>query len=252
MDKSPYSILGAVKYAFVLTFALWWLPIVGPMIAGYITGRKAGKAWVGVFAALIALLSVTIVSMVLNSGVAGEEGTADGMKEWLVTIAPIFGPYFDFADQYMHYYIGAIQISTGVHLDIYILTIAFAYIGGAIATQTWSEMGYVSRHGGNNMTVAFHNMGGRPRKAPRLTVTKDRGKTLRSSNMSFESLRPVAEDDEVTDPVERGIERAQLERSDIRTRSHRNVNASRNSRSRGTFRARSGPGRQDKGDWRWL
>jgi len=253
MDKSPYSMLGAMKYAFVLTFALWWLPIVGPMVAGYITGRRAGKAWIGVICATAALLAVSIITLILGAGVLGDNSTTSSLKDWLVAAAPVFEPYFDFADQYISYYLGAIEISTGVHVDIYILTIAFAYIGGAVATQTWAEMGYISRHGGNNMTVAFHNMAQRPKKAARsVRETNLRPRSSRGGSRSFDDMKAVGDDDGDEDAVERGVEKAQLRQLTSRSRSKKNVNSMTRGKSRGSrTQGISGNG-DDKGDWRFL
>ncbi|MFA5313894.1 MAG: hypothetical protein WC375_11380 [Methanomassiliicoccales archaeon] len=252
MDKSPYSILGAIKYAFILTFALWWLPIIGPMIAGYVTGRRAGKAWLGILAATMALLSVSIVTTLLNSGVVGGYSSTSSLKDWLVALIPIFGPYFEFADQYMSYYLGAIQVSTGMHLDIYILTLAFAYIGGAIATQTWAEMGYISKHGGNNMTVAFNNTPSRPKKAPKLVAaSRQKTRSTRGSSRSFDDMRAVTEEDEYDDAVERGVERAQLSELTSRTRSRKNVSSMKGGKNHGPYSSKASRG-DDKGDWRFL
>jgi hypothetical protein len=38
-------------------------------------------------------------------------------------------------------------------VDVYIITAAFAYIGGILAEQSRLEMDYVAKHGGNSMTV---------------------------------------------------------------------------------------------------
>ena len=42
-----YSFWSAVKYTFTLSLLLWWLPIFGQMIAGYVGGRRAGVALEG-------------------------------------------------------------------------------------------------------------------------------------------------------------------------------------------------------------
>ena len=49
----PYSFWSAVKYSFILTVLLWWLPVFGQMVAGFVSGRRAGKPWKGVLAALL-------------------------------------------------------------------------------------------------------------------------------------------------------------------------------------------------------
>lgn len=259
-DPSPYNFLAAVKYAFILTFSLWWLPIIGPMIAGYVTGRRSGKPWIGVLAASLALLSVAFIGLILDSGLLGmSDGTAT-LKSWLISAAPVFGPYFQFADQYLGFYLGSIEIGTGVHLDMYILTLAFAYIGGAMAYQTWQEMGYMSRHGGNNMTVQFHNTPGHKDKNPGLFRTRHDRSTAVKSRGTFDGLQSVGEDDDVRSPVDRGVEKAQLNMLTSRSQAKRNVNAMK----RGQKQTRSnhvpdrgsgakGHGEEkNQGDWRFL
>ncbi|HPP45635.1 MAG TPA: hypothetical protein PK446_07570, partial [Methanomassiliicoccaceae archaeon] len=37
-----YSFWSAMKYTFALSLLLWWLPVFGQMVAGYVGGRRAG------------------------------------------------------------------------------------------------------------------------------------------------------------------------------------------------------------------
>jgi len=48
-----YNFWSAVKYTFGLSLLLWWLPVFGQMIAGYVGGRRAGAPWKGMIAALL-------------------------------------------------------------------------------------------------------------------------------------------------------------------------------------------------------
>jgi hypothetical protein len=259
-DPSPYNFLSAMKYAFILTFSLWWLPIIGPMIAGYVTGRRSGKPWIGVLAASLALLSVALIALILDSGQLGISNGTAALKDWLITAIPVFGPYFQFADQYLSFYLGSIEISTGVHLDLYILTLAFAYIGGAMASQTWQEMGYMSRHGGNNMTVQFHNTPGHKDKTPGLFRTRNDRSPAVKSRGSFDDLHAVSDDEDVRSPIDRGVEKARLNMLTSRSQAKRNVNAMK--RGQKQTRSNHAPnrghgtkGREDEknqGDWRFL
>ena len=45
-----YSFWSGAKYCLMLSLLLWWFPLVGNMIAGYIGGRRAGGPWRGVLA----------------------------------------------------------------------------------------------------------------------------------------------------------------------------------------------------------
>ena len=67
--KVPFSFWSAVKYSFVLTILLWWLPVFGQMVAGFVGGRRAGKPWKGVLAALVPLTVIFVISSLVDSGI---------------------------------------------------------------------------------------------------------------------------------------------------------------------------------------
>jgi hypothetical protein len=140
------------------------------------------------------------------------------------------------------------------------LTLAFAYIGGAMAYQTWQEMGYMSRHGGNNMTVQLHNTPGHKDKSSGLFRTRHDGRPAVKSRGSFDDLREVGEDDDVRSPVDRGVEKAQLNMLTSRAQAKRNVNAMKRGQkqtrsnhvpSRGNVTKERGD-EKNQGDWRLL
>lgn len=272
----PYSFWGAVKYASILTFLLWWLPIIGPIVSGYVCGRRAGRPWIGVLAALVPLLVFAGLSLFLQSEYVGWYLTTETLNSYVVSLSPSFGPYVEFANQYVEFYIGAIQIGTGVHLDVYILTLAFAYIGGALALQTWREMDYVSENGGQGMTVQFNN-GSRKSKArpaggifkPHAVAKPVKAKKARSSK-GFSQMHSVSDDEEdekgITDPVERGVDRAEIDFVSSSSHAKRNVKAMRRAAasSAGHHKAPSHSGKaraarakdidedSGQGDWRFI
>jgi hypothetical protein len=43
MPNRPGSVARAVIWMFVLSILLFWLPVAGPLIAGFVGGRKAGS-----------------------------------------------------------------------------------------------------------------------------------------------------------------------------------------------------------------
>jgi hypothetical protein len=234
---SPYSFWGAVKYASILTFLLWWLPIIGPMVSGYVCGRRAGRPLIGVAAALVPLVVLAVVSWILQSEYVGWEMTTDNIYAFVVSLSPSFGPYVIFAEQYSEMYIGAIQVGTGVHLDVYILTLAFAYIGGALALQAWREMDYMSDNGGQGMTVMFNNGSRKTKTRPDGGFFKPHpsGKAASikktKSSKGFSQMRSVSDDEEdgedITNPVDRGVDRAEIDFVSSPARAKRNVKAMR-------------------------
>ena len=160
--KVPYSFWSAVKYSFILTVLLWWLPVLGQMVAGFVGGRRAGKPWKGVLAALVPLTIIFALTLLVEEGVlptviAGIDWSPSAILERLGEIIPLMSPYIVFVQMYLTSFIDTIQITSGVRMDVYIITAAFAYIGGILADQARMEMSYVARHGGNSMTVVVSN-----------------------------------------------------------------------------------------------
>lgn len=163
----PYSFWSAVKYSLILTVLLWWLPVFGQMVAGFVSGRRAGKPWKGVLAALVPLIIVFLLTLLVDNGVIptvmfGVDWTPSHILELVKEGVPLIAPYIAFVELYLTSFIDTIQITTDVRADVYIITAAFAYIGGILAEQSRREMGYVAKHGGNSMTVV---VGGNERAA---------------------------------------------------------------------------------------
>jgi hypothetical protein len=156
--KVAYSFWSAVRYTFFLSLLLWWLPIFGQMIAGYVGGRRAGTPWKGVAAALIPVAVFFVVIMAMDKGYLPNEifGISLSPAALLGSIAaqiPLIEPFINFSAMYLDSFLDAIQATTSLRLDTYIITIAFAYIGGILSEQTRREMDYISKTGGPKTTV---------------------------------------------------------------------------------------------------
>lgn len=275
--KYPYSFLGALKYAFLLIFLLWWLPLVGPMVAGYVTGRRAGRPWLGVAATGISLIVLTLVAMLLGSGTLGTRFSMGSVMEWAVATSPAFEPYFQFAQNYIELYIGAATMETGLHLDLYILALAFSYIGGAMGLQSWREISYASKNGGNKMTVmmnaptrrergSLHIFHDRKEKRPTKASVRAAPRSTRAL-ASFADLEEMNnEEDEIRSPVDRGIDDAQIDfikpamhrKSTLMSKRsttmlHRNAPAKKPSHHQAQRAAEaSGEENLDPNDWRFI
>jgi hypothetical protein len=150
----PFNYWSAVKYGSILMFLLWWIPIFGPMIAGYVAGRRAGSPIKGVFAVSIPLSIVFFVATMVTIKFIptvwfGVDLAPEAIFAELAKAVPVIGPLANFTTGYLQSFIGTIQGSSGVRLDFFILALAFAYIGGAMALQSLREMQYVVKHGGD-------------------------------------------------------------------------------------------------------
>jgi hypothetical protein len=67
MPDSEGSILSAIFWMALLSLLLFWLPAVGPVIAGFVGGQKAG----GLFPAIVATLLPSVLLGVLVFVVGG-------------------------------------------------------------------------------------------------------------------------------------------------------------------------------------
>jgi len=151
----PFNYWSAVKYGSVLMFLLWWIPIFGPMIAGYVAGRRAGSPIKGLFAVSIPLAIVFFVATMVTIKIIptvwfGVDLAPEAIFGALANAVPVIGPLANFTTGYLESFIGTIQGNSGVRLDFFILALAFAYIGGVMALQSLREMQYVAKHGGDH------------------------------------------------------------------------------------------------------
>ena len=62
MAKAKGSIASAILWMFLLSILLFWLPLIGPFLAGLVGGKKAGG--VGP-----AILAVCLPALILSAGV---------------------------------------------------------------------------------------------------------------------------------------------------------------------------------------
>ena len=85
MAKRPGSIGSAIFWMFALSIMLFWLPAIGPFIAGFVGGRKAGSLGTAilavllpgiVFGVLLFLLASALMGLPLLGFVAGAGGVA--------------------------------------------------------------------------------------------------------------------------------------------------------------------------------
>ena len=191
-SKVAYSFWSAAKYTFILSLLLWWLPIFGQMIAGYVGGRRAGSPNRGMIAALIPVIGIFTLFSLVDMGFLPStiNGTGLSSTELVGAVAveiPILEPYLNFIMNYLTSFLDAIQTTTSLRLDSYIITVAFAYVGGILADQTRKEMEFVARHGAPKTTVVVEGM-------PQQSHTTSTQALPRQAAFRFEDLTPVGGD----------------------------------------------------------
>ncbi|MBV1878773.1 MAG: hypothetical protein KUG79_14120 [Pseudomonadales bacterium] len=55
------SILGGAVWMFIISLLLFWLPLLGPLIAGFVGGRKSGSVGKAILAVLLPGLILGVV-----------------------------------------------------------------------------------------------------------------------------------------------------------------------------------------------
>jgi hypothetical protein len=156
-SRKAYSIWSAMKYTMILSILLWWLPVFGQMIAGYIGGRKAGSPWRGLIAAILPVIAlfavITSLDYVFSQNLYGSGTTTTSLLAGFTASMPIVGPYLDFTREYVSQFVNSLAGTSPYGLNSYVITLAFAYIGGILADQTRREIEAVSGSAGSRMTV---------------------------------------------------------------------------------------------------
>ncbi|MFW5952971.1 MAG: hypothetical protein ACOCSJ_02290, partial [Candidatus Natronoplasma sp.] len=64
--KITYDFWSGVKYIVFLSALLWWIPLFGPMLAGYVGGRRTGGPKKGIFASIVGLGIIAAVYYLLT------------------------------------------------------------------------------------------------------------------------------------------------------------------------------------------
>lgn len=145
-----YSFWSATKYTFTLSLLLWWLPIFGQMIAGYVGGRRAGSPMKGMMAALIPVIFIFTVTMLVREGIIptvilGIDLAPEAIAAVVAANVPVLEPYLAFVNMYLTSFFTSLHSTASLGLDSYVTTVAFSYIGGVLSQQTHREMLLLSR-----------------------------------------------------------------------------------------------------------
>ncbi|MDW5561926.1 MAG: hypothetical protein SA339_01765 [Methanomassiliicoccus sp.] len=153
-----YSFWSAVKYTFTLSLILWWLPIFGQMIAGYVGGRRAGAPLKGMMAALVPVVFIFTVTTLVRMGIIptvifGVDLTPEAVVAVITAHVPVIEPYVAFVNMYLTSFFTSLHSTASLGLDSYVTTVAFAYIGGVLSQQTHREMMLLAKMSRGNQTT---------------------------------------------------------------------------------------------------
>lgn len=157
-EGPPFSFWSSARIILILSFLLWWIQPAGPMIAGYVGGRRSGSPIKGVLAALMPVAAVLIANSAYTRGMGSSQidlvaSLPEAVAGGAASVLPFLLPYKEFLVGYMGGFVKALQSTFGMGTNGYLMVLIFAYIGGLIADQTRRELYYKS---GSSQSVGFN------------------------------------------------------------------------------------------------
>ncbi len=127
-DCKTYSTGRAIAGSFLLSAVLWWIPFIGPAVAGYYSGRMSGSFIKGAissaFAGGLLLLAISVASYYIL-GPLGFPGIA------AETVAGTLTGYFSWAGMYLVYFYN--PGTANLALMPLGLMVAFGCVGGSFS-----------------------------------------------------------------------------------------------------------------------
>jgi hypothetical protein len=148
-----HNILTGMWYVFILSCLLWWLPVFGQMIAGYLGGRRAGSPTRGVMVAIIPVFIIMLLLVGMDAGLlpflASLTQVPGAMINGLNSISPSAGSYLGGIFE-------SLRPLVGLNGNGLLIVLVFAMIGGLMADMNKKEIAKAT--GGSNMLGGFSAM----------------------------------------------------------------------------------------------
>jgi len=130
----------AVIYSTVLLFILWWIPLIGPMLAGYAGGRKASKKWLAIKVVIIPVIIIAIIANLFQFGLLPRLDMGREIGLFFMTFTP--GIYHSLAPYIIPviFAFGVIHSALGIGSNGYlVITLITAYMGGLVSERKTSS-----------------------------------------------------------------------------------------------------------------
>ncbi|MFP4001212.1 MAG: hypothetical protein ACLFSM_04145 [Thermoplasmata archaeon] len=141
--RITYDFWSGVKYIVVLSAILWWIPLFGPILAGYVGGRRTGGPKKGLLASIVALGIIASIYYLFTEGffysIFNEVVEYPDKAVSLAMAHSLLGPYLQFVEQYWTVFFQRLWAGVPFSSNSYILTVIFAYIGGVISYEKRKE-----------------------------------------------------------------------------------------------------------------
>ncbi|MDR1690750.1 MAG: hypothetical protein LBR42_02745 [Candidatus Methanoplasma sp.] len=74
IDNDVYSTRMAAAFCFGISALLWWIPVLGPAVAGYVCGRKTGSMVKGTVCSLLSGAALILIVWGMSAAILGHGG----------------------------------------------------------------------------------------------------------------------------------------------------------------------------------
>lgn len=135
--RREHNILAGIGYVFIFSCLLWWLPLFGQMIAGYIGGRKAGSPIKGVMVAVIPVFILFLIFVGMDQGYLPFLGAVVGIPSTIMTGVQSFSPS---AASYLSGIYVSLKSLVGLNSNGFFIIVVFGLIGGMMADMNKKEI----------------------------------------------------------------------------------------------------------------
>ena len=131
---------------FILTILLWWFPIFGQMIAGYLGGRRTVSGRHGIYASIFPIITFILFTLLLHIyGFPSDfETVAYGYIQGYFN-DPVISPFVSAVYYYIAGYVNYFRNYLLIQPAGYFITIIFSYIGGMVSEQRIRESDLISK-----------------------------------------------------------------------------------------------------------
>ena len=148
-----HNILSGMWYIFILSCLLWWLPVFGQMIAGYLGGRRAGSPTKGVMVAIIPVFIIMLLLIGMDAGILPALVSIAQIPSTMISGLSGISPS---AATYLGGIFESLTPLVGLNGNGLLIVLVFALIGGMMADMNKKEIQKAT--GNSNMFGGFSGM----------------------------------------------------------------------------------------------
>ena len=142
-SNSFYDCKSGVSISVILALTLAWIPYIGPIVSGFVGGRRAGSILRGMFVGVLSSIIIFVIASLLGLGLVklfepeyqSFIDTVDGFAPFIVDGLEMFTTYLS-----TNFVVVTSNMSLSLVPQTYASIISFAIIGGVFADQARKEL----------------------------------------------------------------------------------------------------------------